>query len=67
VSAAFERGVLPFATLRADLAALAGAALPGPRVADATPSEPQVAATVGDRGAVARTATARDAVGGSGR
>ncbi|WP_226367069.1 phosphatidylglycerol lysyltransferase domain-containing protein [Pseudonocardia sp. ICBG162] len=31
VSAAFERGVLPFATLRADLAALAGATIEGPQ------------------------------------
>lgn len=57
VSAAFERGMLPFATLRADLTALAGTTPPGPRVTEATPSEPQVAATVPDR----------DAAGGSGR
>ncbi|WP_060577556.1 phosphatidylglycerol lysyltransferase domain-containing protein [Pseudonocardia sp. EC080625-04] len=39
VSAAFERGVLPFATLRADLAALAGT----------TPAAPQDERTVADR------------------
>lgn len=67
VSAAFERGVLPFATLRAELGALAGATLPVPRVADATPSEPGVTVTATTPDAADRTVTDRDAVGGSGR
>ncbi|MBN9753927.1 DUF2156 domain-containing protein [Pseudonocardia sp. Ae707_Ps2] len=45
VTAAFERGVLPFATLRADLAALAGATVDGPQGGRTPPD-----AGDGDRG-----------------
>lgn len=59
MGSAFERGVLPFATLRADLAALAGTTPPGPQVTETVADGGAVTAAVGD------VVTA--AVGGSGR